>query len=299
MGVRVAAILGRAGLVAGCALTLVGCLTWAPGWEDRLADRPGGQASQLYERAERLLEEAGTEESVRSAIAAYQQILSADPQMIPAMVRQAELHVLLGAAYAQSKAEKRESYLSAIRLCERAMGLDPEFRAAVGGGASIEQASQYLGAEHAGAMFWWITGVSYLFKECQSPPQRVINFRWMQRTQGVLRRLGELEPGFQEGGVPFTWGIFYLALPRAVGGDMQRSGESFEAAIALSPGSLLNRWGRAKYYHVKTGDRAAFAADLRWVLAQDPRSAPSPYRWNVYFQRDARALLAGARLPPG
>lgn len=297
MSVRVVAILGRAGLMAGCALTLVGCLTWQPGWEVPVVERPGEDASQLYERAERLLDDAGTEESVRSAIALYQQILSVDPQMIPAVVRQAELHVLLGAAYAHSKAVKREAYLAAIRLCERAMGRNPEFRAAVDGGVTIEQASVHLGVEHSGAMFWWITGVSYLFKECQSPPQRVINFRWMRRTQGVLRRLDELEPRFNEGGVPFTWGIFYLALPRAVGGDMQRSAESFEAAIALSPDSLLHRWGRAKYYHVKTGDRAAFAADLRWVLAQDPRAAASPYRWNVYFQRDARALLDGARLP--
>lgn len=296
MSVRVVAILGRAGLMAGCALTLVGCLTWPPGWEDRLAERSGGQASQLYERAERLMEDAGTEESVRFAIAAYQKALDVDPQMIQAMVRQAELHVLLGAAYAQSKAVKRKAYLAAIRLCERAMGRNPEFRAAVDGGVTIEQASVHLGVEHSGVMFWWITGVSYLFKECQSPPQRVINFRWMKRTQGVLQRLGELEPRFLEGGVPFTWGIFYLSLPRAVGGDMQRSGESFEAAIALSPGSLLHRWGRAKYFHVKTGDRAGFAADLQWVLAQDPRNAASPYRWNVYFQRDARALLGDARL---
>jgi len=43
---------------------------------------------------------------------------------------------------------------------------------------------------------------------------------------------------------------------------------------------------------VRTGDRAGFRRDLEWVLAQDPQRAESPFRWNVYFQRDAREMLA-------
>ena len=53
----------------------------------------------------------------------------------------------------------------------------------------------------------------------------------------------------------------------------------------------LGRWGRAKYFHVKVGNRDGFVEDLEWVVAQDPRQATSPYRWNVYFQSDARLML--------
>ena len=63
-------------------------------------------------------------------------------------------------------------------------------------------------------------------------------------------------------------------------------------AEAQAPGALLTRWGRAKYLCVRTGDRAGFQRDLEWVLAQDPRRADGPYRWNVYFQRDAREMLS-------
>ncbi|HPC82306.1 MAG TPA: TRAP transporter TatT component family protein [Thermoanaerobaculaceae bacterium] len=284
----------HAALALVCACASAGCLAWRPGWE---GFDPGSGASapaQLLEDAERLHAAADDEARVRAAIAAQQRALTMDPGHRQALERLGELHVLLGAAYLQSRQAKKAAYLAAIGACERAMALDPTFRAAVESGASVEEAGRHLGRDHAGAMFWWITAVSYLFKECQSPPQRVVNFRWMKRTQGLLERLGELDWGYLEGGVPFTWGVYYLALPRAVGGDLERSAASFAEAVEMAPSSLLHRWGRAKYLHTKTGHRAAFEADLQWVVAQDPRQATSPYRWNVYFQRDARTLLAAA-----
>ena len=117
---------------------------------------------------------------------------------------------------------------------------------------------------------------SYLFKECQSPPGRVVNFRWMKRAQGVLTRLTEIDEGYEHGAVPLTWGIYYLPLPKAVGGDMAASAANLERAIAIGPTSLLNRWGRAKYSFEKTGNRAGFVADMSWGLEQDPRHASSP-----------------------
>ena len=32
--------------------------------------------------------------------------------------------------------------------------------------------------------------------------------------------------------------------------------------------------------------------DLEWVVAQDPHMAGNTYPWNVYFQSDARKMLA-------
>lgn len=274
-----------------CAIPMTGCLTWQPGWEGLPIRASGASAEQASREAELLLAEADSEQKVRVALAAWQRVLEADPGHQLALARIAELHVLLGAAYLDSRGAKGEAYLAGIRACERAMAANPEFAAAVKGGASVDEASRWLGREHAAAMFWWVTGVSYLFKECQTPLQRVVNFRWMKRTQGVLQRLTGKDAGFPEDAVQFTWGIFYLALPRSVGGDMTKSAAAFERAIEIAPTSLLNRWGRAKYFHAKAGDRAGFEADMRWVLAQDPRAASSAYRWSVYFQRDARRAL--------
>jgi len=34
---------------------------------------------------------------------------------------------------------------------------------------------------------------------------------------------------------------------------------------------------------------------LNWVIARDLAQAPGVYAWNLYFQRDARQLLASSR----
>jgi hypothetical protein len=55
---------------------------------------------------------------------------------------------------------------------------------------------------------------------------------------------------------------------------------------------MLSRWGRAKYFHVRDGNRQGFQDDLRWVLAQDADASGEAYYWRAYFQRDAREALA-------
>jgi hypothetical protein len=113
----------------------------------------------------------------------------------------------------------------------------------------------------------------------------------MARNTAVMKHLREVAPDWQHGAVHFAWGIYYLALPKVAGGDMELSRQSLDRAVEVGPHSLLPRWGRAKYYAVKTGDRQLFEDDLAWVVAQDPQQMDSPYPWNVYFQRDARAML--------
>jgi hypothetical protein len=61
--------------------------------------------------------------------------------------------------------------------------------------------------------------------------------------------------------------------------------------MEIAPDWIINRWGRARYYHIKTGNREAFEEDMRWVLEQDPHTGGSIYPWNVYFQNDAREKL--------
>ena len=101
----------------------------------------------------------------------------------------------------------------------------------------------------------------------------------------------ELDPAYEHGAVPCSLAVYVIGRPASAGRDLERSAELLAQSIADAPTSLLARWGRAKYLHVRTGDRAAFRQDLEWVLAQDPAQAESPRRWNVYFQRDARDLL--------
>ena len=270
-------------------------MSWTPGWRSPSpagSAREDGGAGRALERAETLFESADSASRLQEAIAAYDEALRAAPESGVALVRLAEAHILYGAAYADGKRDKAHSYIAGIRYAEQALAQNPEFRRRVEAGESLGEASAALGRDELRPMLFWVTGVSYYYKECLGGIGHLTQFRWMLRTREVMERMMAVDPAYEHGAVPFSLAIYYIGLPASAGRDLERSAELLAQAVAESPTSLLPRWGRAKYLHVKTGDRAAFRRDLEWVVEQNPAAAASPLRWNVYFQRDARELLS-------
>jgi TRAP transporter T-component len=276
-------------------LLVGGCMSWTPGWQSPSPVRRAqdvGDAEVALEHAKTLLESADSARRLQGAIAAYDEALRSAPDSGLLLVGLAEAHILYGAAYADERRQKAHSYITGIRYAEQAMALNAEFRRRVEGGESLGEASVALGRDELRPMLFWVTGVSYYYKECLGGLGQLTQFRWMLRTREVMERMMALDPAYEHGAVPFSLAIYFIGLPASAGRDLTRSADLLAQAVSESPTSLLTRWGRARYLHVKTGDRAAFRRDLEWVLAQDPTAADSPLRWNVYFQRDARELLA-------
>ena len=277
-------------------VALGGCMSWTPGWEGSPAGTgaaavSGGTPGAAVERAEALFENAGDIVGLQQAIREYEALLPSAPDPGAVLARLSEAHILFGAAYADDKNAKAHAYITGIRYAERAMAGNPAFRRRVEGGEPLGDASAELGRAEIRPMLFWVTGVSYYYKECLGGLGHLLQFRWMLRTRQVMERMMELDPAYEHGAVPFSLAIYFIGLPASAGRDLERSAELLAQSITDAPTSLLARWGRAKYLHVRTGDRAAFRQDLEWVLAQDPARAESPLRWNVYFQRDARELL--------
>lgn len=271
-------------------LTFTGCMSWNRGWtvprfEAALPHHVTMQEADTY------FEQADSKEKLLHAISLYEAI---DPGIdaLKRLDRLAEAYILMGAAYAQSREEKRDAYHLGIQFAEQALWLNPEFRTAMASGNDWDVAVQNLNMPHMTSMLLWVTGVSYLYKECLSGLGHVWHFRWVEQSRSMLDRMAQLDPYFEYGAVLFSQAIFDIALPKSAGGDLQRASERMDAAVAASQGSLLIRWGSAKYLHVRTQNREAMITDLNWVVAQDPKAAPSPYPWNVYFQRDAKQMLA-------
>ncbi len=282
-------------------LVLGGCMAWTPGWENPSGSTgPGAEAGALapaapdgaaLARAESAFENAVDGDRLQLAIREYEVALpsASDPGAV--LARLSEAHVLQGAAYADGKRAKALAYITGIRYAERAMALNPAFLGRVEAGDALGEASAELTRVEIRPMLFWVTGVSYYYKECLGGLGHLLQFRWMLRSRQVMERMMELDPAYEHGAVPFSLAIYFIGLPASAGRDLERSAELLAQSVADAPTSLLARWGRAKYLHVRTGDRAAFREDLEWVLAQDPARAESPQRWNVYFQRDARDLL--------
>lgn len=275
-------------------LLLAGCASWSPGWKsgaiaspaDTLTTAPLDRAG-----ANHLFAEATRAEELAVVAASWKTALldaDDDPELLDNL---ADVHILYAAAWARSPAEKAEWYKAGIRYAERSMATNERFREQVEAGATVGDAVSELGPDRTRTMLLWVTGVSYYFKECLGAG-KLWHFRWMLRTREVMERMLAVDPEFGGGAVYFSLGIYNLALPPAAGRDLDKSREFLDRAVATSPTSLLTRWGRAKYFHVMTGDRDAFRRDLEWVISQDPRTPDNTLPWNLYFQRDARETLA-------
>lgn len=278
--------------LAVIAVALVGgCVSWQPGWIDASAVSPAVDASEPLTRAEALARDADTEAKLAAAIDAYSSVLERDPGSYAALSQLCQWNILRAAAYTTARRDKREIYRRALRYCDRALYTNAEFRALVDGGASLEEAASALTLREADAMLYWVTGMSYYFKEGLSGLGRLTGYRLIASTETLLDRLAEIDPDYGDGAVHFSRGIYYLGLPKFAGGDDAKSLEFLRRAEEAGPQSLLVPWGRAKYFYFETGDRAGFERDLRRVLAEDPHAASTPYAWNVYFQRDAAELL--------
>lgn len=271
---------------------LAGCVSWKPGWET--VTTPAGEVRRmetLLAAADAAALEADSREDLEEAIELYQQVLVENPEDPTALVRLSEYATLLAAAYTDGRKDKARLYIDAVQYAERALFTNSEFRAHIEAGEGRDKASEALGENDMYAMHFWVTALSYYFKECLNPIRFPFNMKWMKRNTAFMTRMQEIDAEFEDGALYFAWGIYYLALPKVAGGNRDQARINLEKAVEVAPDSLLPRWGRAKYFHVKLDDREGFIEDLEWVLDQDPRQATSPYPWNVYFQRDARAML--------
>jgi len=244
-------------------------------------------------RAKEQHELATDARSLDQAIDALQTLLDQQPNNTALQVELAEALVLFGAAYEKRRGKKRNRFKTAQKHAESALLSNPAFRAALEAGKRPGQAASKLEIADLPAMVIWATATAYLFDEGMTGLDRLRRFRGLEDLRLMMERAMALAPEHEYGLVPFSLAIFYIAAPPIAGGDRQLAAKLIEQAIATPGVSLLPRWGRARYLHSLTGNREALRQDLEWVLAQDPAAVDSPYRWNVFVQRDSQRMLEG------
>lgn len=278
--------------VALLALAVIGCMTWKPGWEQTPHPGSGSDVSGLLENAEALGRTADDRPSLKASIDAYEAALDIDPTNYQALTALGHQYILMGAAYCEERSEKIRLYRLAMQANERAMYTHPEFKKLADQGQRPWEACPVLGRNEINAMFQWVTALLYYFKEGMTWPEKVVNVRWIQHTGPMLERIETLDPAYGGGGVQFSLALYYGILPASLGGDENKSRFFLSESVRIGPDWLLNRWGRAKYFYFRDDNRQGFIDDLEWVVAQDLETAGGVYAWKVYFQRDARQLLA-------
>lgn len=269
-------------------------MSWEPGWTYSQQATAAGEIDVLLKRSEKQSREAVNKDKLQALLATYEEILAIRPDHRDTLTNLCSYYTLLGAGYTTGRGDKAETYKQAIRYCEKAMYLNPAFMKRVDQGENVWEAASLLTAEDANAMGFWATAVLYYFKEVVPDPLKVFDARWLTRARIVMERVEKVYPEWSGGANYFNLGIYYMAIPKAMGGDLEKAQAYFEKAAVSGPDWLLTPWGKAKYYYPLTGDRQAFIRDLEWVLTRNPRETGEPYPWSIYFQEQARELKAQA-----
>lgn len=271
--------------------TFTGCMSWQSNWPSRGSAAPAPDVSVLLQTADQLAAVVDNRKSLQAAMDAYRRVLDRDPYHVRALTDLSNQTILMGAAHTDNRQAKNAYYRTAMRLCERAMYTNPDFKALADQGMAPWEACQVLGEKDIPAMMFWTTAVLYIFKEVLSFPEQVINITWVERTGPFLERMQTIDPKWGGGAIQFTQSLYFGILPGAMGGDAERSQQCLEQAVAFGSPWMLSRWGRAKYFHVRDQDRQGFKEDLRWVLQQDVAATGEAYCWRAYFHQDARDAL--------
>jgi tetratricopeptide (TPR) repeat protein len=266
-------------------------MTYRSDWNIPYGKSADADISALLAHADEKAGRADDEVGVISAIQAYEEVLAAAPLHFEALASLGHLYLLLGDGYGRTIDEKKEYFLKALRYNERALYTNNEFKLLVDQGVPSWEAAAGLTEREMTPMLFWVTAIFYYYKECLNPVEQAVNYHWIRRTRPFMDRMRALDSDFGGGAVHFTDALYYLSIPEFVGGDRKKAKDFLQQAIAAGPKRLLNRWGAAKYFHIKMGDREKFAQDLEWVLAQDITKAEDHYAWKAFFKKDAERLL--------
>ena len=250
-----------------------------------------GNTFALTAKANKLIGQADSREKVLELIHTYESVLKIDPAHYEALWSLGSYYLLVGTAYPDSMYEKELYYKKAMKFCERAMYSNPYFRGRAGQGEEPWEACGALSKEEIEAMYYWYKASIAYWSECLGRTGKLFNRSIPSRFKKMMKRMGDVDPSWEEGRVYYAKALYYSMLSDFYGGDVLRASYYFKKCIKEGPDWLSRRWGRAKYLYIRNDNRKGFREDLEWVIARDPKSAKGPYPWNVYFQRDARKML--------
>jgi hypothetical protein len=281
-------------LLASLLLAAVpGCLSWTSGWKTAASPALAGPVDpDTLRRAAREADgRADSRRGVESLVSAWTAVLRAAPDDCEALVGLASAQALLGAGYARTVGEQGELYRKSLQAAERALALDPSFRARVEQGAEVWEALDAVGADRADALGLWASVVLDYWRDGLSGVVQSTNRKWVRRAAAAAARLQALDSAREGNLASFLAARTVLSLPDDEAGGPSVAALRLKETVDLSPGWIRNRWGRARFHAIAAADRTSFRADLEWVVAQDPHAAPGSYGWNALYQREARDLL--------
>jgi tetratricopeptide (TPR) repeat protein len=271
--------------------TAAGCISWEEGWKTKVQATAQGNVKQLLADAAILEASADTPDKIKNLITAYEKITAIEPANFEALSKLSEYLFMYSYIFTADKNAREGYYLKAIKTSEQAMYTNPEFRKLADQDKPVWEAVSALTEREMAPMYWWYMSAGQYWTD-QNVLKRLLNFYWSSRAKTILERMTAVKPDWNYGRIHMAWACFYAIVPGFSGGDLKKSAEYFDQAIQLGPDVITHYVNRAKYLHVKNGDKESFRKDLNFAISRDLKKISYPYPWGAGYQMKARDLLS-------
>ncbi len=243
-------------LLSGCAARHMA------GWEQETATAEGDAAAVL-EQANEAWNQRHDMAQLEQALGLFEEAVAIEPANLELLIVLARGNYFLADAYLSDDKERQTTvYEKSLSFAERAMAVNPEFKALVEDGEQIEDAIRVLEVQYVGAIYW---GSASLGKWGLNKGLATI-LKNKERGRKMMERCVELDENYFYGG-PHRWfGTFYGKLPAIAGRDLKKSKSHFDKAIEIAPNYFGTRILQAEYYSKNAQNKELYRSDLEFVL---------------------------------
>jgi len=199
----------------------------------------------------------------------------------------ADSHIRLSGSGEAIEEEMMTVYNQGVTAAEKGMALySPEFAQAIKLEKPMPEAIQLLDKGAVGSMYWYATNVGKWallagFAEILSRKDNI---------KAIMDRVEQLDSLYFYGAPYRYFGAYYTKLPFP-GGDLDKSKQYFDKAIAASPEYLATRVLLAEMYATKAEKKDIYKEQLEFVLKYDLEQSPELKAENLFEQKKAQRLL--------
>ena len=284
--------------IFGLVATLTNC---GPGreasWEKQSAAKQTEAAAPTAEAdLEAVANEAWAARSDRAkleqAISAWETMLKADPNNADLLTRLSRGYYFLADGHIRADGDEEAmltTFEKGISAGERAMvASSEEFAKRVKAEEKVEEAVGSISKEGQPALYWY---ASNLGKFAVAKGFTTTLF-YKDRIYAVMQHVLSLDETYFHAAPHRYFGAFYAKAPSFAGGDMTKSKEHFEKALALDSNYLGTKVLYAEYYAAKNEDRELFTKLLGEVSAADASVIPDLVPEQTMEQAKAKKLMA-------
>lgn len=271
------------GLLAACAPTRTS------GLSEKVLESPAKSTqNSLKSQAEQAWLDREDPERLLEAILLYKKIHQAEPGNREVLVRLSRALYFHADGYLTRDEERLARFDQGTYYGEKAMALNPEFKAQLDKGRPLLEALNVLGPNDLEGAYWTAANLGK-WSKLKGSAAVLKNKALVQR---LLEKVTALDESFFYGATSRYWGVFYAAAPAFAGGDLKKSRTYFDRSLQLAPNYFATRVLMAEMYATRVGDEKLFDEQLKYVLEGAPNVIPEMVPEQKVEQRKARELLA-------